>query len=57
MTGKHRSDLPARLGQAARDTINLVSVKVKRRRCGSCYRLIVVPGDHADDCPNMPEVI
>lgn len=31
-----------------------LTIRVKRRRCGECYRLITTPGDHADGCSHIP---
>ena len=47
-------DLPAELADAARRQASFFSVKVRRPRCGECYRLIATPGDHADGCSHIP---
>ncbi|UJQ86592.1 hypothetical protein SEA_PENGUINLOVER67_70 [Mycobacterium phage PenguinLover67] len=31
-----------------------IVLRLKRRRCGECYRLIATPGDHADGCSHIP---
>lgn len=31
-----------------------ITLRLKRRRCGECYRLIATPGDHADGCSHIP---
>ncbi|QGH75319.1 hypothetical protein I5G61_gp71 [Mycobacterium phage Quesadilla] len=32
----------------------MITVRVQRRRCGECYRLITTPGDHKDGCSHLP---